>query len=78
MVSRGGGVGLCGQIGVWTGWLAPSEAALERGAAAITPAGMDWLGLLLVSIVLPAVLCPLINRLCRALGWVKDGDLTLA
>ena len=27
--------------------------------------------------VLPAVLCPLINALCRKLGWVKDGDLTL-
>ncbi len=73
-----GTCGLCGPIGVWTGWLAPSEAALERGAAAISPVGMDWIGLLLVSIVLPAVLCPLINRLCRALGWVKDGDLTLS
>ena len=26
-----GTCGLCGQIGVWTGWLAPSEEALARG-----------------------------------------------
>ena len=72
-----GTCGLCGPIGVWTGWLAPSEKAIERGAVAITPTGMDWLGLLLISIVLPAILCPLINALCRKAGWVKDGDLTL-
>ncbi len=72
-----GTCGLCGPIGVWTGWLAPSEKALERGAAAISPTGMDWLGLLLISIVLPAVICPIINELCRKAGWVKDGDLAL-
>ena len=72
-----GTCGLCGPIGVWTGWIAPSEAAVSRGAQAIPPAAMDWLGLLLVSIVLPAVLCPLIHLLCRRAGWVKDGDLRL-
>ncbi len=74
-----GTCGLCGPIGVWTGWLAPSEAALSQAVPAqpITPTGMDWLGLMLVSIVLPAILCPLINALCRKAGWVKDGDLTL-
>ncbi len=73
-----GTCGLCGQLGVWTGWLAPSEQALANGAAAITPGAMDWAGLVLVSFVLPAVLCPLINHFCRKAGWVKDGDLTLA
>ncbi len=72
-----GTCGLCGPIGVWTGWLAPSEAAVERGATALTPSGMDWLGLVLVSIVLPAVICPILNELCRKAGWVKDGDLKL-
>ena len=72
-----GTCGLCGPIGVWTGWLAPSEKALANGAAAISPTGFDWLGLLLVTIVLPAVICPLVNELCRKLGWVKDGDLTI-
>ena len=73
-----GTCGLCGPIGVWTGWLAPSEDALAKGAAAISPTAFDWLGLILISIVLPAVLCPIINGVCRKLGWVKDGDLTLA
>ena len=73
-----GTCGLCGPIGVWTGWLAPSEGALARDAQAISPTGFDWLGLLLVSVVLPAALCPLLNALCRKLGWVKDGDLTLS
>ena len=72
-----GTCGLCGPIGVWTGWLAPSEKALANGAAAISPTGFDWLGLLLVAIVLPAVICPLVNELCRKLGWVRDGDLTI-
>ncbi|MBR4393365.1 MAG: PTS sugar transporter subunit IIC [Oscillospiraceae bacterium] len=72
-----GTCGLCGQIGVWTGWLEPSEAAVAKGAAAISPTGFDWLGLLLICFVLPAVLAPLINGVCRRLGWVKDGDLKL-
>ena len=73
-----GTCGLCGQLGVWTGWLAPSEQALANGAAAIVPGAMDWAGLILVSFVLPAVICPLVNHFCRKAGWVKDGDLTLA
>ena len=72
-----GTCGLCGPIGVWTGWLAPSEEAAAKGAAAIAPTASDWLGLILICIVLPAVLCPLINHFCRRLGWVKDGDMTL-
>ncbi len=72
-----GTCGLCGQIGIWTGWLAPSEAAAAKGAVAITPGVMDWAGLVLICFILPAVLCPLINQLCRKAGWVKDGDLKL-
>lgn len=72
-----GTCGLCGPIGVWTGWLAPSEEAIAKGAAAIAPSGLDWLGLALIAVILPAVLTPAINLLCRRFGWVKDGDLTL-
>ncbi len=72
-----GTCGFCGQIGVWTGWLNPSEEAIAKGAAAISPGAFQWIGLILISIVLPAVICPLINLLCRRLGWVKDGDLRL-
>ncbi len=73
-----GTCGLCGQIGIWTGWLSPSEAAIEKGAVAITPGAKEWLGLILICFVFPAVLCPLINMLLKKLGWVKDGDMTLA
>ena len=72
-----GTCGLCGPIGVWTGWLAPSEDAVAKGAEAISATGFDWLGLVLVAIVLPAILAPAINTVCRRLGWVKDGDLKL-
>ena len=43
----------------------------------MSPTGFDWLGLILVAIVLPAILAPAINTVCRRLGWVKDGDLKL-
>ena len=52
-----------------------NEAITAR--AAMVPTAFDWAGLLLISFVLPAVLCPLINQLCRKAGWVKDGDLKL-
>ena len=73
-----GTCGLCGQLGVWTGWLAPSETAVANGAAAISPTAFDWIGLILISFILPAILAPAINQVCRRLGWVKDGDLTLS
>lgn len=72
-----GTCGLCGPIGVWTGWLAPSEAAVARGAAAIAPGAMDWIGMILICFVLPAVLTWLIGLLFRKMGWIKEGDLTL-
>ena len=50
---------------------------IAKGAAAMSPTGFDWLGLILVAIVLPAILAPAINTVCRRLGWVKDGDLKL-
>lgn len=68
-----GTCGLVGQIGVFQGWLTDIEAGSK---AAIT--GTDWLGLILISFILPAILAPLINMGCRKLGWVKDGDLTLS
>ena len=73
-----GTCGFCGQIGVITGWYAPSEEAVAKGAEAIAPGAMDWIGLILICIVLPAVITPLINLLLRKIGWVKDGDLKLA
>ena len=72
-----GTCGLCGPIGVWTGWISPSEAAVSKGAAVMTPGAVDWIGLALICIVLPAVIAPLLNALCRKFGWVKDGDMKI-
>lgn len=72
-----GTCGLCGQIGVWTGWLAPSAEAAAKGAAAITPSATDWIGLILICFILPAVLSTVFCEIERKLGWIKDGDLKL-
>lgn len=72
-----GTCGLCGPIGVWTGWVTPSEAALANGASAIVPGAWDWIGLALVCVVLPAVICWALGLLCRRLGWIREGDLKL-
>ena len=72
-VSSGMGTcGLVGQIGVYTGWVNDIAAGVKT---AIT--GMDWLGLVLISFVLPAVLTWLIAIPLRRCGWIKDGDLKL-
>ena len=72
-VSSGMGTcGLVGQIGVYTGWVSDVASGAK---AAIT--GMDWLGLVLISFVLPAVLTWLIATPLRKWGWIKDGDLKL-
>ncbi|MCF2661587.1 PTS transporter subunit IIC [Pseudoflavonifractor phocaeensis] len=73
-----GTCGLCGQIGVWTGWLAPSEKAVEMvNAVTITPTAFHWLGLILICFVLPAVLSWAFCQVLRKMGWIKEGDLTL-
>ena len=72
-ISSGMGTcGLVGQIGVYTGWVNDIAAGVKT---AIT--GMDWLGLGLISFVLPAVLTWLIATPLRRCGWIKDGDLKL-
>lgn len=72
-VSSGMGTcGMVGPLGVYTGWV--SDVA-SGSKAAIT--AFDWIGLLLVSIVLPAVICPLIHMVVRRAGLVKDGDMKL-
>ena len=72
-----GTCGLCGPIGIWTGWLSPAEDALAEGAAAIDPTWFDYLGLVLICFVLPAVICWALGLVCRRLGWIREGDLKL-
>ena len=70
------GMGTCGfvgQIGVYTGWVNDVAAGAKSGIT-----WFDWLGLILISIVLPAVLSLIFDKIFRKLGWVKDGDMKLA
>ena len=77
-VSSGMGTcGLVGQIGVITGWFAPSQAAINHGAAAISPTFFNWIGLILICFVLPALLSWFFGKILRKIGWIKDGDLAL-
>ena len=72
-----GTCGLCGPIGVWSGWVSPGEAALAKGAAALTPAALDWLGLILICLVLPSLLSLAFCAPLRKIGWIREGDLKL-
>ncbi len=66
-VSSGMGTcGLVGPIGVITGWL-----------SAGTPSAMDWIGLVLICFILPAMLTWLISLPLRRWGWIKENDLKL-
>ena len=67
-----GTCGLVGQIGVYTGWV--NDVAAETKSA-IT--AMDWIGMVLICFVLPAVLSLLFCELERKLGWIKKDDLKL-
>ena len=72
-VSSGMGTcGLVGQIGVYTGWLNDIAAGTK---AAVT--SMDWIGLVLICFVLPAVLSWVFGEILRKMGWIKEGDLKL-
>jgi len=67
-----GTCGLVGQIGVYTGWISDITNGLKTGITFF-----DWLGLILISFVLPAVITPLIAIPLRKKGWIKEGDLKL-
>ncbi|MBQ3709390.1 MAG: PTS sugar transporter subunit IIC [Bacteroidales bacterium] len=74
------GMGTCGMVGplsVWTGWVSPSKAAIANGASAITPNAMDWIGMILICFVLPALLTWLFGLVLRKIGWIKEGDLKI-
>lgn len=69
------GMGTCGfvgQIGVYTGWVNDIAAGTKTAITA-----MDWIGLVLICFVLPAVLSWLIAIPLRKKGWIKENDLKL-
>lgn len=67
-VSSGMGTcGLVGQIGVYSGWVADGKVITA----------FDWIGLILICFILPAVLSTVFCIIEKKLGWIKDGDLKL-
>ena len=72
-VSSGMGTcGLVGQIGIYTGWLAEIAAGARS-----TITGFDWLGLVLICFILPAILSCIFCNLLRKIGWILENDLKL-
>ena len=72
-VSSGMGTcGLVGQIGVYTGWINDIAEGLKVSITAF-----DWIGLIMISFILPGVLTALFGMAARKLGWIKEGDLKL-
>lgn len=67
-----GTCGLVGQIGVYTGWV---QDIANGAKTAIT--AMDWIGLLLICFVLPAVLTLIFAAPMRKMGWILEDDLKL-
>lgn len=72
-VSSGMGTcGFVGQIGVYTGWVNDVAAGTK---AAIT--AMDWIGLVLICFILPALLSWVFCLVLRKWCWIKENDLKL-
>lgn len=64
-----GTCGLLGPIGILLGWFGGSYPS--------TVGVMDWIGLVLICLILPAVLSLLFSELLYKVKWIKSGDLTL-
>ncbi len=62
-----GTCGLVGPIGLYTGWIADG----------IAPGAFEWLGMLLVCVVVPAVVAGAVSELMRRAGAIADGDMAL-
>lgn len=72
-ISSGMGTcGLVGQIGVYIGWVNDVSTGAKTAITA-----MDWIGLILISFVLPAILTWIFGQMLRKIGWIKEGDLKL-
>lgn len=72
-VSSGMGTcGLVGQIGVYTGWVNDIAVGTKTAITAF-----DWIGLIMISFILPALISLLVGNLLRKIGWIKENDLKL-
>lgn len=85
-ISSGMGTsGLVGPIGLATGWASPSDQALAAVGgglgvdleAAVANPVMNWIGLIVVCFVIPAVVSLLVSEFMRKKGWIEFGDYKL-
>ena len=67
-----GTCGMVGPIGVYAGWINDVATGVKDAITA-----SDWLGMVLICFVLPAVLSLFFAAVCRKLGWIRDGDMKL-
>jgi uncharacterized protein len=67
-----GTCGMVGPIGLYTGWINDISTGVKSAITA-----MDWTGMAIICIILPAVLTPMIGSVLRRIGWIKEGDLKL-
>lgn len=66
-----GTCGLLGPIGIVLGWLDKSNGYPDAVGV------WDWVGLVLICFILPAVLSWGFDRIGRKLGWIRPGDMKL-
>ena len=66
-----GTCGLLGPIGMILGWLDPVNGYPCKVSV------LNWIGLILVCFILPAILSFIINEVLRKIGLVKDGYMKL-
>lgn len=72
-VSSGMGTcGLVGPIGVYTGWVNDVASGAKNAISAL-----DWIGLILIAFILPAIISLLINKVLIKWEWVKNGDMKI-
>lgn len=64
-----GTCGLLGPVGIILGWFS--------GSYPNTVGTFDWIGLVLICFIIPAVLSLLISEILYKIEWIKPGDLTL-
>ena len=64
-----GTCGMLGPVGIILGWLDPAYPDPVTA--------FDWVGLVLICFVLPAVLSTLFCLLLRRVGWIHEGDMKL-
>lgn len=64
-----GTCGMLGPVGIILGWLDPAYPAPVTAK--------DWVGLVLICFVLPAVLSTAFCLLLRRVGWIREGDMKL-